>query len=91
MNTINRGTLENVNDEFVAVRAMIEREFPSLSEQQPRILQLALNEAEAIAWQTGFPHLLFPLLALEKANAVAEWHARQESIRRSEPVLSFSA
>jgi hypothetical protein len=25
-----------------------------------RLFRLALNEAEALAWQTGYPHLLFP-------------------------------
>ena len=48
-----------------------------------RLLQLALNEAEALAWQTEFPHLVFPVLATEKAAAVAAWEARQRSIRRT--------
>jgi hypothetical protein len=48
-----------------------------------RLLQLALNEAEALAWGTEFPHLVFPLLATEKAEAVAAWEARQRSVRRT--------
>jgi len=48
-----------------------------------RLLQLALNEAEALAWETEFPHLVFPVLATEKAEAVAAWEARQRSIRRT--------
>ena len=47
------------------------------------LLRLALNEAEAIAWETEFPHLVFPMLAMEKAQAVAAWHARQRSMRRA--------
>ena len=81
----------NAPDRVAVVRAMIEQEFLSLSRQQPRVFQLTLNEAEALAWQTGFAHLLFPILALEKARAVAEWHERQKSIRRAEPALSFAA
>ena len=36
-----------------------------------QLLRLALNEAEALAWQTDYPHLLFPALALEKVQAAA--------------------
>jgi hypothetical protein len=46
-----------------------------------RLLQLALNEAEAQAWQTEYPHLVFPMLATEKVQAVARWDARQRSVR----------
>jgi len=47
------------------------------------LLRLALNEAEAIAWQTEFPHLVFPMLATEKAQGVATWLARQRSMNRA--------
>lgn len=46
-----------------------------------RMLKLALNEAEAVAWQTDYPHLLFPVLAMEKVQAVAAWNHRQTSVR----------
>src|SRR6266850_5095050 len=87
MKSTNRLSPWNSHDAVAAARAMIEREFSSLHQQQPRVFQLALNEAEAIAWQTGFPHLLFPMLATEKARAVAAWHERQKSIQRTEPIL----
>ena len=48
-----------------------------------QMLKLALNEAEALAWETGYPHLVFPLLATEKAQAVAAWTTRQSSIARA--------
>lgn len=48
---------------------------------QEQILKLALNEAEALAWQTIYPHLLFPTLATEKVQAVAAWNRHQRSIR----------
>jgi len=38
------------------------------------MLQLALNEAEALAWQTEYPHLVIPALAAEKVHAVADWN-----------------
>lgn len=46
-----------------------------------RMLRLALNEAEALAQQTGFPLLMFPTLAREKAEAVAAWNRRQQALR----------
>ena len=48
-----------------------------------RMVRLALNEAEALAGQTGFPLLTFPVLAREKVDAVAAWQSRQKSVRRS--------
>jgi hypothetical protein len=48
---------------------------------QEQILKLALNEAEALAWQTLYPHLLFPTLATEKVQAVVDWNRHQRAIR----------
>ena len=56
-----------------------------------RMLQLALNEAEALAWQTGYPHLVFPALAMEKAQEVARWNQRQRSVRRAETSFALAA
>ncbi|SRR6266536_958518 len=91
MNPHNRLTIGDARDAVAAVRAIIEREFAWLHRHQPRLLQLALNEAEALAWQTGYPQLVFPVLALEKAVGVATWHFRQQSVRQREPILSFAA
>ncbi len=55
-----------------------------------RMLQLALNEAEALAWQTAYPHLVFPALAMEKAQAVADWNRHQRSIRQAEPRFALA-
>jgi hypothetical protein len=52
---------------------------------QERLLQLALNEAEATAWQTRFPHLVFPALAAEKAKSVVSWNLHQRAVRRRNP------
>ena len=56
-----------------------------------RMLQLALNEAEALAWQTAYPHLVFPALAMEKAQEVADWNRHQRSIRQAEPLFALAA
>ncbi len=90
MNT-NRESLQEANAALDAVRGQLEREFDLLLERYPRVFRLALNEAEALAWETEFPHLVFPALALEKIRDVGKWHRRQTSIRRSEPILALAA
>jgi hypothetical protein len=44
------------------------------------MLRLVLNEAEALAWQTRFPHLFFPALAVEKVQEAAAWDSRQRAV-----------
>jgi hypothetical protein len=56
-----------------------------------RMLQLALNEAEALAWQTGYPHLVFPALAAEKVHSVADWSRHQRSVWQPEPAFALAA
>src|SRR4051794_35434039 len=52
-------------------------EFKETFHAQEHLLQLALNEAEALAWQSGFPQLVFADLAMEKAQAIATWQSKQ--------------
>lgn len=87
-----RQTLKyNAFDALALVRTDIERQFETLSQQAPRILHLSLNEAEALAWDTGFPHLVFPLLAEEKAQRAEVWVNRQRRIRQDGDVLALAA
>jgi hypothetical protein len=46
-----------------------------------QLLTLALNEAEALAWQTLYPQLVFPALAAEKIHGVAAWSNRQRLLQ----------
>ena len=48
--------------------------FQAASELPKRLVQVALNEAEALAWETGFPQLVFPDLAEEKIAAISKWY-----------------
>lgn len=59
-------------------------------EEQQHLVRLALNEAEALAWETDYPHLLFPTLAAEKVQTVTNWQRRQEWIHQTEPRLAFA-
>ena len=55
-------------------------------EAQDQMLRLALNEAEALAWQTLYPHLVFPALATEKVQGVVAWNNHQRLLgERSRP------
>ena len=52
-----------------------------MTRRQPHGLRLALNEAEALAIETGFPDLFALDLADEKLAALDRWHTRQRRIR----------
>jgi hypothetical protein len=72
-------------------KANILAEFRERLEEHEHLLDLALNEAEALARQTDFPQLLFPTLAVEKVQAVARWHERQQSLRSHGSPLLLAA
>lgn len=64
------------------VRRLMRRDFAGLWESRPRQFDLAINEAASLAWLTEVPELVFPSLAREKIEALAQWHCRQESLLR---------
>jgi hypothetical protein len=59
-------------------------------EEQQHLVRLALNEAAALAWETDYPHLLFPALAAEKVQTVTDWQRHQQWIQQTEPRLAYS-
>jgi hypothetical protein len=69
-----------------ALRAEFQNQFGA----SEHLLRLALNEAEALAWQTNYPHLVFPTLAVEKARSVLQWSAHQQTIQQRNNVHSSS-
>ena len=69
-----------------AVKDAIFAESSSALQPQARLLRLALNEAEALAWETRYPQLVFPALAAEKVQGVIAWNRRQQARLRAEPV-----
>ena len=69
-----------------AVKDAIYAESFRTVQPQERLLRLALNEAEALAWQTRYPQLVFPALAVEKVQGVIAWNRRQQAQLRAEPV-----
>jgi hypothetical protein len=69
-------------------KGRIAAEFREIVESNQRSFQLALNEAEALAWQTDYPQLVFPALAVEKIQAVAARQTRQQFVQQ--PRLAFA-
>jgi len=72
-------------------KTAIVAEFRDKVAGQAHMVELAVNEAEALAWQTDFPQLFFPALAVEKASAVAAWNARQQALRRERTAFALAA
>ena len=80
----------SVHGAIAQVKQNVLTEFAEQTGEHTRILRLALNEAEALAWQTDHPHLFFPSLATEKAQAALAWHRRQRALRSSGSELAFA-
>src|SRR5689334_3144448 len=70
-----------VHHAVASTKEAVLREYGSKVAEHARLLRLALTEAEALAWQTEFPHLFFPALAREKAEATVSWHRHQRAVR----------
>jgi len=70
-------------DRIASVKEAVLDEFHDTVDAHNRMLRLAVNEAEALAWETDYPHLVFPTLAHEKAQEVTSWEARQQEIKHS--------
>ena len=70
--------------QITQARAAIHTEARRTVRAPERWLRLALNEAEALAWETRYPHLVFPTLAWEKVQALTGWAARQQAVRQTE-------
>ena len=80
-----------IRAQIAGVKEAIFAEYSRAFSAPEQLVRLALNEAEAAAWQTKYPHLFFPTLAVEKVRAVATWNARQQSVRENSPVIVLAA
>lgn len=75
------GSCQKALAQVARVKAALFAEARAALAAPERVLQLALNEAEAQAWQTDYPHLVFPVLAAEKVQGVTHWARRQGAMR----------
>jgi hypothetical protein len=73
------------------IRSSIEAGLPTRRSSRRHRLHLALNEAEALAWQSGYAVLVFPLLAEEKIAAVQQWEQRQQILWGDGVEMAFAA
>ena len=78
---------------FQKFKAQIDRvkdsillEFHEKFEANKQLLIRAINEAETLAWQTGYPQLVFPTLAMERVQAVAGRDTGQKVIQQNNSV-----
>jgi hypothetical protein len=72
-----RAYCQKVLAQIKGVKTAIFAESLAALKGHERILKLRLNEAEALAWQTVYPHLVFLALATEKIQRVADWNRHQ--------------
>ena len=86
-----RPSCRKIRTQIAGVKEAIFAEYSRVFSVPERLVRLALNEAEAVAWQTKYPHLIFPTLATEKVRAVTAWNARQQSVRENSPVIVLAA
>ena len=71
-----------VADQIEQASAAILSEFREELGVHKNLLRLAVNEAAALAWQTGYPQLVFPTLLAEKAQALVKWNVHQRAIQK---------
>lgn len=53
-----------------------------------KLIQQAMNEAEALAWSTRYPLLFLPVLAEEKIEGARQWTSRQQQILERQKTLT---
>jgi hypothetical protein len=75
-----RNCCQKVLAQMKQVRENIRAEARDTLKGQEQLLRLALNEAEALAFQTLYPQLVFPTLATEKIQGAARWSRRQRQL-----------
>lgn len=80
--------VKKIASQIDAVKREVFTEFQSALGANDQLLRLALIEADALARQTEYPHLLFPLLATEKARNAARWQFHQQFLLRSNDALA---
>ena len=66
-------------------------EFQDAFATQEQLLHLAIVEADALAWETDYPHLLFPALATEKIERAAHWQTRQQFLLQNHSPYALAA
>ena len=82
---------EKIVKQVGQVKNDILAEFQGAFQTHEQLLRLAVVEADALAWQTDYPHLLFPVLATEKIQSAANWRTRQQRLLRGTANYTLAA
>ncbi len=82
---------EKIGRQIKLARENVLAEFKDAFKTREQLLQLAVVEADALAWQTDYPHLLFPVLAAEKIQNAANWKTRQQWLLRDTSAYALAA
>lgn len=80
--------VENLSRQIDQVKQEVFAEYKSALGANDQLLRLAIIEADALARQTPYPQLVFPLLASEKAQNAARWQFHQQFRLRSDYALA---
>lgn len=84
--------MENrIASQINTVKREIFTQFQGALGTNDHLLRLAIVEADALAHQTEYPHLVFPLLAAEKAETAARWQLHQRYLLRSKTAYALAA
>ena len=83
-----RNSCRRVLAQINRAKAALLAEWSQTLKTQQHAVRLALNEAEALAWETMYPQLVFPALATEKVQAVVAWNAHQQRVWRTKTHVS---
>jgi hypothetical protein len=81
MNMKMNKTCQKILNQIAAAKDNVLGQFRDVLAEHEHSLRLALNEAEALAWETQYPELVFQDLAEEKARGVMDWIAHQRLVR----------
>jgi|SRR5882724_2000410 len=85
------GACEKIAAQITQAKDNLVAEFKGAFQNRESLLRLAIVEADALARQTEYPHLLFPMLATEKLQAATKWQLRQQSLLRLQPAYARAA
>ena len=85
------GACEKIAKQIGQAKNNLVTEFRGRFQNHESWLELVLFQADALAQQTKYPHLVFPLLAAEKLQAATQWQLRQQSMLKLQPAYALAA
>ena len=88
---LSEAVANRVANQINSVKREVYTEFQGAAGANDQLLRLAIIEADALASQTEFPYLVFPLLASEKAENAVRWQFHQRYLLRHNSAYALAA